>query len=402
METTVTWKDKMRVAVGAYSAFLAIRNDPQFEGRFTTLNGESVLDKGKKATRKSIADVLVYMAGQYGKHLTIEEVEMGLLVGAKGANGKAALPASKKRRGVDFKKIGAEWAEDIGEHLHESKHELSGATIDEIIKRFDLHDSSKYGYRTVEQLTGVALSMHNWKRKRQMVNGKRFVRWYPPEEARDALNADEPAVVPEEKHSSGKRGVQPNAVMAQSIADSATKDYQGSTSFEIAQGFFEFGGEPMPETEDDLEHRVKLLIGATMKYLGWTSKIRKKDGVSARRWYAPDDWIFTDDDMVWTPEELRRANRRPASDEDVPEDASLADGLPRLEEAAVPEREWVKRIDTNTGGVEVFEAEVVMKKTGVYLMDDNGIERMLEWNVDDSIWRYEVDGSNFVAALSEE
>ena len=68
----------------------------------------------------------------------------------------------------------------------------------------------------------------------------------------------------------------------------------------------------------------------------------------------------------------------------------------------MPQREWVKRTDTSTGIDDVFEAEVVMKKTGMYLLDDSGIERMLEWSVDEDIWVYEVDGSNLVAALSEE
>ena len=74
---------KIRGAMGVRSVFLAARKDKNLVGRFFHMEGQFLLENdGRHATKRALADVMVYMAGAYGKSLTLEEVELGLLAAA--------------------------------------------------------------------------------------------------------------------------------------------------------------------------------------------------------------------------------------------------------------------------------------------------------------------------------
>ena len=109
--------DKIRNAVGAYSVYLAALSDKKLTGRFTQVNGSGLLDHGNKATKRSIADVLVYMAAAYDKTLTTEEVEMGLLVAAGHATNTDAYESAKRKTGPDLDSLGDHYAERLRDLL---------------------------------------------------------------------------------------------------------------------------------------------------------------------------------------------------------------------------------------------------------------------------------------------
>ena len=71
---------KIKMAMGLRSVFLAAKLDTNLVGRFSHMSGQFLLDRdGTQATKRALADVMVYMAGKYEKLLSAEEVEMGLL-----------------------------------------------------------------------------------------------------------------------------------------------------------------------------------------------------------------------------------------------------------------------------------------------------------------------------------
>lgn len=320
--------DGIRGAVGVHSMYLAAKHDENLTGRFSHLDGDLLVDGNTKATRRSIANVMVYMAGKYGQHLTIEEVEMGLLaaVSTSQAAVNGAEPVSNEiKTGPDYDALGQQYADTLE---HKLTSDDGGIQIMEIIERFDLHGRSGHGLRTIEQSVGVALRKLGWTRKRQMIDGDRAYRWYPPEselKAGDTIQL--PPVTPDDRRKEylarteraqpadewdeeialgdfvsepdqddGKRkqasGVQPNEHMAEKIRGDLFSDDAGITHYSLALHYYDFNSHEMdvPKSEDELNHKVKLAVGATMKSLGWKYKRKMHDGVSTKGFYPPLDW----------------------------------------------------------------------------------------------------------------
>ena len=171
-------------AVGVHSVYLAAKHDENLSGRFSHTDGKSLIDGPVKATKRSIANVMVYMAGRYSKHLTFEEVEMGLLAAAQ----SATINGKRQKSGPNFDEIGSQLSREIEGKLAQDD---IGAEIKDIIDRFQLYDPASHSYRTVEQGLGVALRMLGWERRRQMTGGTRAYRWYPPEGFFDASTPNE-------------------------------------------------------------------------------------------------------------------------------------------------------------------------------------------------------------------
>jgi len=306
--------DGIKGAVGVHSVYLAAKHDENLAGRFSHTDGKSLIDGPAKATKRSIANVMVYMAGRYSKHLTFEEVEMGLLAAATASvsNGK------KQRTGPNFDNIGSEFAVEIEGKLTQDD---IGAEIKDIIEKFQLYDPSSHSYRTVEQGLGVALRMLGWERRRQMTGGTRAYRWYPPEGFFDSetpnevSDADDVAIdasgvddvfddwsddiaddsVDKEDHTNirtkprkKQSGVKPDEELQLRI--SSMNLYAGISSYEIAMSSYDFDGNGLdvPKDESTMPHKAKLSIGATMKSMGWSKKTRRIDGIPKSGWHPPE------------------------------------------------------------------------------------------------------------------
>ena len=428
--------NKIKKAVGAYSVYLAAMNDNILTGRFTQ-NGKGLMDNGSKATKHSIADVLVYMAAAYGKTLTYEEVEMGLLAAAQ--NGVTEdNSAMSKKSGPDLENLGKEYADRLSGLLDKAS---IGMEISNLIDRFELHKGATVGYRTIEQAVGVALRNLGWERRRQMTDGVRAYRWYPPNEwsfsdvepapveptvetddfddvfdNMEVFTSEEPEVVQAPSKRKGS-GVKPDEELSARILETADLR-DGITSFEIALECYDFDANSIevPESEQDMSHRVKLSIGATMKSLGWKKKTKRRDGIPISGWYSLNPVHPESEPDREAPQSTVLRTVEEVVEEVVEEpvvEQSVAEGLPRLSDNKVdddlpwPEMSefsddgdngdeggdetqdivYVKLI--NKEGVEfVSERTILLKNTGVYLVPMEGEpgHRMLEWDAEEQIW----------------
>ena len=432
----------IRGAVGVHSVYLAAKHDEHLADRFSHTGGKSLVDGKSKATKRSIANVMVYMAGKYGQQLTSEEVEMGLLAAASPYNGSQ----NRQKPGPNFEEIGMKYSSRLSELLTPAE---IGVEIKDIIDRFKLYDPTTSSYRTLEQAVGVGMRMLGWDRRRQMTGGTRAYRWYPPEgyfendraepeeepldiigvdvsgveEVFDDQWADEiaeeaPEAIEAPKSSGRKRsGVKPDEDLARRISTMGL--YPGITSFEIALNSYDFDGNGLdiPKAEDEMPHKAKLSVGATMKSMDWTKKTRRMDGIPSVGWYPPSDW-----EAPAVPESTVRRKVAQAEEKQEPK---LADSLPRLGEPTkeeppkedddlpwpdssdfygdgsdfygddgdegevVSETEtvWVKFVKDDNSE-EVVEQAIIRKHTGTFLCptEDYPHGRMLEWDAEEDIW----------------
>tara|TARA_Y100000296_G_C5119124_1_gene229406 strand:+ start:44 stop:895 length:852 start_codon:yes stop_codon:yes gene_type:complete len=274
-----------------------------------------------------------------------------------------------------------------------------------------------------------------------MTDGVRANRWYPPAGYFDdaeskAANIDQVAVdefddvfqvdnvvdlvieEPEEEKRPRKKGsgVKPDDALAERIRSSDLAD--GITSFALALACYDFDGNDLavPNSEDEMAHKVKLSIGATMKGLGWTKRTRRIDGVPNVGWYSPDGWEFPESS---SPEE--NVVLRKPEPVDVEPAANVADRLPRLTDAKKeeppaedddlpwpdesefigddgdngdegaaeiePVAAWIKFVSAD-GKEDVLRMRIVSKNTGTFLSptEDYPHGRMLEWDAEEEIW----------------
>jgi len=434
--------DGIKGAVGVHSVYLAAKHDENLAGRFSHTDGKSLVDGPAKATKRSIANVMVYMAGRYSKHLTFEEVEMGLLAAAT-----ASVSNSKKQRtGPNFDNIGSEFAVEIEGKLTQDD---IGAEIKDIIEKFQLYDPSSHSYRTVEQGLGVALRMLGWARRRQMTGGTRAYRWYPPdgffdsETPNEVSDAEDVAIdasgvddvfddwsddiaeeyvadeEPESKPKKKQSGVKPDENLARRI--SSMNLYPGISSYEIAMASYDFDGNGLdvPKDEAGVPHKAKLSIGATMKDMGWSKKTRRIDGIPHAGWHPPVGWQEEKHPETVLRKKTIDEDNSTQKSEPLTQD-SVADGLPRLGESSADvdddlpwpdmtdfsgedgeeggsesaeESAYVKEIQPD-GQEKVYLATITMKHTGVYLKgtEQYPSERMLEWDADEDIWFFRSGG----------
>ena len=421
--------------MGVHSVYLAAKHDENLAGRFSHTDGKSLIDGPIKATKRSIANVMVYMAGRYSKHLTFEEVEMGLLAAAP----SASINGKRQKSGPNFDEIGLQLLDKISGNLTQDD---IGAEIKDIIDRFQLYDPASHSYRTVEQGLGVALRMLGWERRRQMTGGTRAYRWYPPEGffdadtpnevsepedvAIDASGVDdvfddwsddiaEEQVVEEEPETEPKpkkkqSGVKPDEELASRI--SSMNLYPGISSYEIAMASYDFVGNGLaiPTEESEMPHKAKLSVGATMKDIGWNKKTRRIDGIPHVGWHPPKGWEEPE-----RPETVLRKKSEP-EEPVVDETKATADKLPRLGESvediddelpwpdmgdfsgdegeeggeeAVEDNAYIKKVGVD-GRETVYMSTILMKHTGVYkkATEEHPFETMLEWDADEEIWFY--------------
>ena len=405
------WRYDITRAIGAHSVYLAAKKDKKIP---------RLIDDGLKS-KQSIANVMVYMAAQYKQHLTSDEVEMGLLAAT------SMTQASKKRKksGPKFDALGREYADKLSKLLTADD---IGSEIKDIIDRFNMYDPTKSSYRTVEQGLGAAMRILGWDYTRRMTAGVRRYRWYPPEgyfdepeplEDEDAVFddssmdevfddgwaddiADEGPVEVAPVKKKRRSGVKPDEALAERIR--TMNLFDGITSYEIALNSYDFVGNDLdvPKSEEDMTHKVKLSIGATMKAMNWKKRTRRVEGIPTVGWYSPSDW-----DVEPAIESVVLRKAEPVVEEPEPE-PELADTLPRLAEPeddlpwpdmsefsgddeAEEEFEkkiFVKMVNIDEGTEDVVERVIVMKNAGTYLLGtpEDPQERLLEFDPVEEIW----------------
>ena len=354
---------KIRGAMGVRSVFLAAKLDEKLVGRFAHMSGDFLLESenGSRASKRALADVMVYMSGQYGKTLSTEEVEMGLLAAAK------------------------EYREDFMEPLVG------------IIERDDEPDPDDFIQQSIDKLpddTSVEMELD--------------------EPADDWVTDQYVSEAPVKKKRKSRPGVKPDEFMLDRMrngSDSLCDLDAGISSFDVALRFYDFVGNDLacPETQDDMSHKIKLAIGATMKDLGWKKKMRK----GSYGWH-PVDVVSTEpapntegivlrkksDFVPEEPEELveeqvqdslPRLSSSQKEDDDLPwpdMEAEFTDGSPDKEMG------FVKIVDLENGTEEVEEMEIIKDKTMTYVMSHTGTPLYLEWDAEEGIWTYKMSGSN--------
>jgi hypothetical protein len=352
---------KIKMAMGLRSVFLAAKLDTNLVGRFSHMSGQFLLDRdGTQATKRALADVMVYMAGKYEKLLSAEEVEMGLLAAS-----------------------------------HEYG-ELESQNIDEVPEPQSQVEPTSFLDDEPEEEAVVTMESNDTED--------------------DFFTEDFESKSPPKPQRRGRPGVKPNDVMINAMLNSddcLTPEDVGISTLDVALRYYNFIENELavPESDDHVSHKVKLAIGSTMKALGWKKRMRSgKWG-----WHPTDDFSFGDthaplidpDDVV-----LRKRDQLVLDpEEEEPED--ITQGLPRLSKAiekdvkdelafpntsdgftdGLPERKEgsVKFVDHGEGTEDVVVKELVYDKTMTFFEDEDGHKRMLEWDAEEEIWTYHVD-----------
>ena len=379
---------KIKQAVGVRSVFLAAKLDTKLAGRFAHQSGQFLLDSsGSHATKRALADVMVYMAGKYGKALTLEEIEMGLLAAS-----------------MEFVNAADEKIEVVTPVVTPVVTVTPDITIDE-----PADDA------VVEM--EIQSSDDDW--------------------VMDDYVSEAPAVV----HRSGRPGVKPSTHMMDLMLagdGGLTNDDAGITSYGVAIRYYDFiqNELAMPESEDKLCHKVKLAIGATMKEIGWKKRMRSGTiGWHPEKPMATDviDAVMSEPIMDPDTVVLRKKNTIDASEhvEPVVEHVSL-DSLPRLKSVIVDpsldttwpemdgftegsegtepmmetmsvvidpvpvtvpvmETSLVKVINISDGTEDIKEMEITKDRTTTYTLSDDGVPMFLEWDADEDIWTYLIE-----------
>ncbi len=355
----------IRGAVGVRSVYLAAKLDEKLVGKFFHMEGQFLLDRdGRHVTKRALADVMCYMAGQYKKTLTLADVELGLLVAAK------------------------EYGQDDGhniENVTEPKSEVEPkAFLDE------------------EPDEDAVVSM-------EIAN-----------EEDDIFTEDFISDEPIKPRRRGRPGVKPDDAMIAAILSGENKlqpDDIGISTFDLAIRYYDWIGNDLAvaESGDQLNHKVKLAIGSTMKALGWKKRMRKGEW----GWHPTEEFTFgiseapliDPDDVV-----LRKRDQLVEDPEEPEEPVNVVDELPRLSEKTdkvmeaddIPwpdfteefddgselqpktEQAFVKVVDVENGIEDVVEMEIFVDKTMTFVMHD-GQKRMLEWDGNEDIWTYHVE-----------
>ena len=351
----------IKSAVGVRSVFLAAKLDKNLVGRFSHMSGQFLLDRdGTQATKRALADVMVYMAGKYEKLLSVEEIEMGLLAASQ--------------------EYGEAENQNIDEVPEPQSQVEPTAFLDE------------------EPEDDVVVTMETDDTDDDFFT-EGFVSESPPKPRRK-----------------GRPGVKPDDNMIDAMLksdDKLTPEDVGISTLDLAVRFYDWIGNDLAvaESEDQLSHKVKLSIGSTMKAMGWKKRMRKGEW----GWHPTDAFSFGDTEApLIDPEDvvLRKRDELVLDpDEEEPED--ITEGLPRLSKAieedvdddlpwpdssdgftdGLPERKEgpVKLVNHSEGTEDVVVKELVFDKTMTFFEDDEGHKKMLEWDAEEEIWTYHIE-----------
>jgi len=356
----------IKKAVGVRSVFLAARRDKNLVGRFFHMEGQFLLERdGRQITKRALADVMVYMAGTYGKALTFEEVELGLLAAAT----------------------------DIS---------VDNENVDEIPEPPSSVEPTAFIEEEPEEDEAVEMESS-------------------PSDDGDWVTSDYTEDAPPKHESKGRPGVKPDDDMLESMKygdDRLTPNDVGISTLDLALRYYNFieNDLAVPETDKQVKHKVKLSIGSTMKSLSW--KKRMKKGLWGWHPIEPDQYFgnepVTSEPAIDPDSVMLRKRHELVEDDEEPVEVSktLREVLPKLSELkeevdddlpwpdasedftdGLPERreEPVKFVNHKEGTEEVEVKELVFDKTMTFFEDENGNKRMLEWDAEEEIWSFHID-----------
>lgn len=172
-------KRTIKSAQGSHAVFLAVRHDSKLKGKYSSSAAGTLYMGDRKAGRADLAQLLVYLTGQYGLTPTEFELYSGVL---------AAVPQQEATEVVNARKVDTVVLEMLQQRLRRRHIGVSGAVI---LQEFSITEELGHDWlgRAGEMKIAYAMEAIGWSRRRSMVNGVRRYRWYPPqawEFARDA------------------------------------------------------------------------------------------------------------------------------------------------------------------------------------------------------------------------
>ena len=369
--------ETIRLSTGVSAVFFAAKWDSKIVDKFFHMEGQFLLFKdGRQVTKRQLADVMVYMSAIYDKNITLEECELGLLAAAK------------------------EYGEMDGQNLNEVEEPAASQEPVQFVE--DEPDDDQ-----VVEMESTVTDDSDW--------------------VTDDYQQDAPTIHP----SKGKPGVKPDDEMIQRMTTGEyklTRDDIHISTLDLALRFYDFIGNDLarPETDKGVQHKVKLALGSTMKSLGWKKRMRKGEW----GWHPIDDSFFDADgpqidadsvvlrkrDMLIEPEDeaipsdvsakviadvIPKLSQREGQDsQSSQEQLDPDDDLPWIDQSEMdeftdgqPERkkETVRFVDMVEGTEENQERELVFGQTYTFFLDDNGIERMVEWDKDEGAWTFYIE-----------
>ena len=163
-------KRTIESATGSHAVFLALRHDIKLKGRYSSSAAGVLYIGERKLGKPGMAELLVYLTGQYG--LTPSEFELysGIL---------AAVPRAESKEVEQARKVEPEVLEMLTNRLRRRHIGVTGAII---LGEFDIEEELGHDWtgRAGDMRIANALESIGWKRRRSMVRGVRQYRWYPP------------------------------------------------------------------------------------------------------------------------------------------------------------------------------------------------------------------------------
>jgi len=166
-------KQLIVAADGAHAVFLAAKHDAQLAGTITTTQKGTLHRNGKPVGDKELANILVYLTGQYGIKPSKWELMSGLVAAAE-----------RKRRRAQRKPPPAEFTKQVEDWLNDKDPSNTNLNITtERIANDILPEEFEINRRGVEMKTAGALRVLGMQSRRIMVNGTRRYRWFPTKTA---------------------------------------------------------------------------------------------------------------------------------------------------------------------------------------------------------------------------
>tara|TARA_R110002020_G_scaffold25193_2_gene82012 strand:+ start:113 stop:805 length:693 start_codon:yes stop_codon:yes gene_type:complete len=181
MEKAMTdnMKRTIKQAQGSHAVFLAVRHDAKLAGKYASSAAGTLYMGDRKLGKADMAQLLVYLTGQYGLTPTEFELYSGVL---------AAVPQQEAPELVNARQVEPEVLDMLRQRLRKRHVGVAGAVI---LQEFNIEEELGHDWigRAGEMKLSNAMESIGWKRRRSMVNGLRRYRWYPPNAwdfARDA------------------------------------------------------------------------------------------------------------------------------------------------------------------------------------------------------------------------
>ena len=163
-------KRSIENANGSHAVFLALRHDIKLKGRYSSSAAGVIYIGNRKLGKPEMAELLVYLTGQYGLTPTEFELYSGML---------AAVPRAESKEVVQARKVEPEVLEMLTYRLRKRHVGVAGAVI---LQEFNIEEELGHDWtgRAGEMRISNAMESLGWKRRRSMVRGVRRYRWYPP------------------------------------------------------------------------------------------------------------------------------------------------------------------------------------------------------------------------------